>query len=156
MNSYLNYVFLDTKKIIVVDVMHKGSRDGSKSRHRSSKSSVSSVSSSRTGQGVSIVNPVSTVHDDVFDFDNPQHQSVSQPATLQRDPKDHSVKSRSKYDSPHVGGGSLPRSPFFGSRKKEKGGLLNKASMLAIVSNDTGSIICKLNYVKHLNVNYRQ
>lgn len=128
-------------------MMQKGSRDGIKSRHRSSKNSVSSVSSSRTGQGGPIVNPISTVHDDVFDFDNPQHQSVSQPATLQRGPKDHSFKSRSKYDSPHVGGGSLPRSPFFGSRKKEKGCLLNKASMLAIVSNNTGSIICRIKFL---------
>ena len=146
---------MDAKEIIVVDVIHKGSRDGSKSRHRSSKSSMSSVSSVPTGKGGPIVNPISTVEDDVFDFDNPQHQSVSQPATLKRDPKDHSVKSRSKHDSPHVGGGSLPRSPFFGSRKKEKGCLINKPSMLAIVSNNTGPILCIPNYFEHLNANYR-
>ena len=102
-------------------MIQKRSRDGSKSRHRSSKSSVSSVSSSYIGQPLPVVDPITIVDEDVFDYDNRQHQSVSQPATLQRSPKDHLVKSRTKHDSPNVGGGSLPRSPFFGSKKKEKG-----------------------------------
>ena len=84
---------------------------GSKSRNRSSKSSISSLSS---GNGK---------EDIVFDPASGKveiEHSASQPATLERGSKGYSQKSS---------GGSLPRSPFFGSKKQEKGGLFQLSCM---------------------------
>ena len=84
---------------------------GSKSRNRSSKSSVSSLSS---GNGK---------EDIVFDPASGKveiEHSASQPVTLERGSKGYSQKSA---------GGSLPRSPFFGSKKQEKGGLFQLSCM---------------------------
>ena len=97
---------------------------GGNNRNRSSKSSASSISSTNAKEDM-VLEPISR---------NPEkEQSVSQPVTLERGTKDRSKKSGSKHDSPHIGGGSLPRSPFFGSRKQEKGGLLNNDCMITII-----------------------
>ena len=87
----------------------------SKTRHRSSKSSFSSLSSGQNSGNME------------------KEISVSQPGTLERGTKDQSKKSRSKHDSQNIGSGSLPRSPFFGSRKQEKGGLLLSNCMIIIM-----------------------
>ena len=96
----------------------------SKTRHRSSKSSFSSLSSGND-------------RGDIVDGRNSGNMekeiSVSQPGTLERGTKDQSKKSRSKHDSQNIGSGSLPRSPFFGSRKQEKGGLLLSNCMIIII-----------------------
>ena len=95
----------------------------SKTRHRSSKSSFSSLSSGNDrGE---IVNGQNSGNME-------KEISVSQPGTLERGTKDQSKKSRSKHDSKSIGSGSLPRSPFFGSRKQEKGGLLLSNCMIII------------------------
>ena len=87
----------------------------SKTRHRSSKSSFSSLSSGQNSGNME------------------KEISVSQPGTLERGTKDQFKKSRSKHDSQNIGSGSLPRSPFFGSRKQEKGGLLLSNCMIIII-----------------------
>ena len=98
---------------------------GSKTRHRSSKSSFSSLSSGN-------------VRGDIVDGQNSENMekeiSVSQPGTLERGTKDQTKKTRSKHDSQNIGSGSLPRSPFFGSRKQEKGGLLIFNFMMIFIS----------------------
>ena len=101
--------------------MQSRGRLESNNRHRSSKSSASSISSSNAREEI-LLEPISRNLE--------KEQCVSQPVTLERGTKDHSKRSWSKHDSPHIGGGSLPRSPFFGSRKQEKGGLLNNSCML--------------------------
>ena len=84
---------------------------GSKSRNRSSKSSVSSISSGNGKEDI-VFDPISGKVE--------KEHSVSQPVTLERGSKGFSQKSS---------GGSLPRSPFFGSKKQEKGGLFQLSCM---------------------------
>ena len=104
----------------------------SKTRHRSSKSSFSSLSSG---------NDRGDIVDGRNSGNTEKEISVSQPGTLERGTKDQSKKSRSKHDSQNIGSGSLPRSPFFGSRKQEKGGLLIFNFMM---------ILCIMEEVKNL------
>ena len=88
-------------------------QSGSKSRHRSSKSSFSSLSSENTRGEMTTGSNIGHME---------QGTSISQPVTLERGSKGNSQKTRSKHDNQNIGGGSLPRSPFFGSKKQEKGG----------------------------------
>ena len=91
----------------------------SKTRHRSSKSSFSSLSSGNDRGGIDNGQNSGNMEKEI---------SVSQPGTLERGTKDQSKKIRS-----NIGSGSLPRSPFFGSRKQEKGGLLLSNCMIIIM-----------------------
>ena len=127
---------METKQIDIVDVVQKGNYRTSKSRQKDSRTSVSSLSSTHIGQEVVDGDP-STTADDVLDFDSTKNFSVSQPVTLERARKAQSDKNRSKHVSAHVGGGgSLPRSPFFGSRKNEKGCLSNTVDIFLLNCRD--------------------